>query len=67
MNGCSPTTAIRTPLIAPSIAGSAIAGRMARAAAPIELGALALLRYSIATAPPTAIIEPTDRSIPSWR
>ena len=28
------------------------------------VGAFALLRYSMATAPATAIIEPTDRSIP---
>ena len=34
------------------------------AAAPTESGSGGVLRYSIATAPATAIIEPTDRSIP---
>ena len=64
MNGWRPTTAIRMPLIEPSTAQSASASPMAANAAPIEFGALALLRNSIATAPETAIIEPTDRSMP---
>ncbi len=65
MNGWRPTTETRRPLIAPSTTASASASPMAWNMAPTDDALFSVDSVSIATAPPTAIIEPTERSIPS--
>ena len=62
MNGCRPTTETRNPFTAPSRPATTIASPSARNADPAVFGAE--LRNSIATAPATAITEPTERSMP---